>query len=781
MLNTEYISSKEKRRNRMISFDWEYLIPIILSFFISRASVVDGLTPFGIAFLSAYIFAGKSNIYIFISTILGTFSFHGMGGMDYMVVTTVMMILFNRVKSLSKFSDVKASAITGGAFVFIKALYSLIFSHVFIYDLLIIFLEGLIVFTLTYVFSHSITSKYHEKVHTSERVICTFITLALLFSGLNELSIYGVDIKNVISILTIIYLAYSQGAFIGSAVGITLGIISYTANPEMPFILAIYGLAGLLAGVFKELGKTGSILGFLLGNAIISFYINGYGISFINLRELILSIVAFLILYKPLDKRLPGYVESITKQKKEKSYSYRKDEMTINKLIEVSEVFDEIGQTFKKSVENSKGYDAGEVYELINDVANSVCSNCGMRKFCWEKKFYATYHSMFDVISLLEEKVSLTDDNLPKSIREYCINKDTVKKELRSHFEMLRINNMWKNKIVQNRLLVSEQLEGISKIMKDMVKDIYINPTFKEDMEEMIYESLKENRVDVSDVVVAELEKDDIEIYIEIDKAYKETNNKERIKRIASDTVGMPLSGEYNISQSNNERQRFKLIRSNRYNALTEVISKPNYLNEVSGDNYTFGEGENAYFAAISDGMGAGKKANNESNVAINLLEKFLEAKFDKELTLKTINSILMLKSNDEIFTTFDISLMDLYTGKLQIIKTGAPATFIKKKDRVEIINSQSLPVGILKDVDFNIYEEYLEDGDIIIMMSDGVLEANEELENTERWMKGIIGHINSLNPKTIGEKIIKAAEDASGGKAKDDMTVLVTKVWKTI
>ena len=243
----------------------------------------------------------------------------------------------------------------------------------------------------------------------------------------------------------------------------------------------------------------------------------------------------------------------------------------------------------------------------------------------------------------------------------------------------------------------------------------------------------------------------------------------------------MPLKGNFTLSESMKDRQRFKFIRSNRYNALTEVSSKANYFNEISGDNYTFGEGENSYFVALSDGMGVGKKANNESSIAINLLEKFLEAKFDKELALKTINSILMLKSNDEIFTTFDISLLDLYSGKLQIIKTGAPATFIKRKDRVEMINSQSLPVGILKDVDFNVYEEYVEDGDIIIMMSDGILEANKDVDNVERWMKEVIGGIDSLNPKTISDTILDVAKKVSSNKAKDDMTVLVTKVWKTI
>jgi stage II sporulation protein E len=243
----------------------------------------------------------------------------------------------------------------------------------------------------------------------------------------------------------------------------------------------------------------------------------------------------------------------------------------------------------------------------------------------------------------------------------------------------------------------------------------------------------------------------------------------------------MPLKGEFNASRGEEGRQRFKFIKGNRYSALTEVVSIPNHMNKISGDNYTFGEGGNIYYSAISDGMGVGKKANSESNIAINLLEKFIEAKFDKELALKTINSILMLSSDHEMFTTFDISLIDLYSGKLQLVKTGAPATFVKKKDRVEVINSQSLPVGILEDVDFNVYEEYLEDGDIIIMVSDGVLDANEEIENSELWMKELISGIDSVNPRIIGEKILEAANEVCDFKPRDDMTVMVTKVWKTV
>ncbi len=280
-------------------------------------------------------------------------------------------------------------------------------------------------------------------------------------------------------------------------------------------------------------------------------------------------------------------------------------------------------------------------------------------------------------------------------------------------------------------------------------------------------------------MVVVELDENKLEIYIDVDKAYKEKNSQENIERIVTDTIGTPLKVDFVLDRPKNEGKRFKLIRSNRYSALTEVATRANDYNNISGDNYTFGEGDNNYFVALSDGMGTGKRAKDESNTAIELLESFLEAKFDKELTLKTINSILMLKSNDEIFTTFDISLLDLYSGKLQVIKMGAPATFIKRKNEVKIINYQSLPVGILKDVDFNIYEEYLEDGDIIIMMSDGVLEANRNIENVEKWMKDIIKSINSINPKVIADTILEVAKKISKNQIRDDMTVLVTKVWR--
>ena len=89
---------------------------------------------------------------------------------------------------------------------------------------------------------------------------------------------------------------------------------------------------------------------------------------------------------------------------------------------------------------------------------------------------------------------------------------------------------------------------------------------------------------------------------------------------------------------------------------------------------------------ALSDGMGSGLRAAKESKTTINLLENFFEAGFNKEIALKTINSILMLRSSDEMFSTIDLTIFDKYSGEAEFIKIGAVSTFIKTQGKVDVI-----------------------------------------------------------------------------------------------
>lgn len=776
MTKMESILSKSKWE---LGIDKYQISIMFIGFFLGRVNIIDRLTPFSIAFLAAYIISRDVSLGLLVSIVLGIFSFQGFNGAAYYVSAVIIYTLLQKAKEDREVTLIGSSLITGAVFTVIKVLFILIVGRVFIYDLFLAIFEGILIFTMTYIFSFSIPIEGLSKQKmTNEKIICSFITLALILAGFNDLFLFGISLKNIISVVIIIYLSYNQGVLMGVTSGVVLGLVSYISHTEMPFIIAILGVSGLLAGLFNELGKAGSILGFILGNGIISFYLNGLGTSFIDYKELLIAGVLFLGLSYYYEEDINKIF--IPESDLRGEYEDRKAEVIVKKLNKMVDLFHSLSQTFKETINDVDSHSNIEVYSLIDGVINNTCTDCSNHEQCWKENYYTTYHKVFNLIALMESNLG-NEDRLKTEIEEFCIGEGKLIVNLKEAYQLFVNNEIWNKKLNEQRILVADQLKGLGHVIEKISKDMYTNPIFNVELEQILLKELKNLRIGVQDITVAELEKDNIEILVDFNKEYNINENIERVRGIVSNSLGYPLSSNYIYSNDKNRSKTFKLIRSNTFQSLTKVCSTSNSEGCISGDNYTFGEVDNISFVAISDGMGIGKKADVESSTAINLLEKLMEANFDKEMAIKTINSVLRTKSNDEIFTTMDMGFVDLYSGKLQMIKAGSPATFIKKKDRVEVVNSQCLPIGILKDIDFKIYEENLEDGDLIIMMSDGVLDSNREVDNSEKWMEKVIMDIKAINPQFIADEILNIAHFMSGDKIKDDMTVMVTKVWKSV
>ena len=182
---------------------------------------------------------------------------------------------------------------------------------------------------------------------------------------------------------------------------------------------------------------------------------------------------------------------------------------------------------------------------------------------------------------------------------------------------------------------------------------------------------------------------------------------------------------------------------------------------------------------AISDGMGSGKEALKASKTAITMLEKLLSSGFEKDTSLRLINSTLSAISKEDMYATLDIAVLDLYAGNLEFIKNGACPTFVKNKRNVQILKSIALPSGIIDDIDLVVYDRDLQDGDIIVMCTDGILDSSEEYTNKELWLKFLLEEIETDDVQKIADIILQEAIDNNYGIPKDDMTVMVAKIKK--
>lgn len=174
-----------------------------------------------------------------------------------------------------------------------------------------------------------------------------------------------------------------------------------------------------------------------------------------------------------------------------------------------------------------------------------------------------------------------------------------------------------------------------------------------------------------------------------------------------------------------------------------------------------------------------GEQANKSSKTVIQMLEKMLTTGFNKDVSIGLINSAINLNSNEETYATIDISVIDLVNGNIEFVKNGACPTFIKTNKNVEVVKAVSFPAGMLEKIDLVVYDKDLKENDIIIMCTDGILEANAEYENKELWLKDLIERLETDDIQKIANIIMQEAIDCNFGIAKDDMTVIVAKIVK--
>jgi stage II sporulation protein E len=200
----------------------------------------------------------------------------------------------------------------------------------------------------------------------------------------------------------------------------------------------------------------------------------------------------------------------------------------------------------------------------------------------------------------------------------------------------------------------------------------------------------------------------------------------------------------------------------------------------VSGDNYTVLEAEKGRVTVmLSDGTGSGEKADRESGKVLDLMEKMLEAGYGTDTAINMVNTALFAAGEDDNHPTLDICDIDLYTGNCELRKVGGAVTFLKRPEEVERLITGNLPLGVFQQVEIQPVCKMLQDGDYLIMVSDGVVDAFGGENDAELMLDAVAG-VQDSNPGEIADRLLRIAIRAGGGRIRDDMTVGVIGIWET-
>lgn len=197
----------------------------------------------------------------------------------------------------------------------------------------------------------------------------------------------------------------------------------------------------------------------------------------------------------------------------------------------------------------------------------------------------------------------------------------------------------------------------------------------------------------------------------------------------------------------------------------------------VCGDTFSFTNyNRKRAVMLLSDGMGVGENACKNSQRLIESFEAMMEAGIREEYALEILHNALLIRENND-FSTLDVSVISLQTGMLKMLKAGGAATFIRHGQSVERILPDSLPPGCMTDQRFDLKYKKLYNGDMVIMVSDGMLDF-ENTGETSLKIETILENIHTNNAQTFAERLLEAIP-VPGSGYDDDRTVLVAAVWE--
>lgn len=343
-----------------------------------------------------------------------------------------------------------------------------------------------------------------------------------------------------------------------------------------------------------------------------------------------------------------------------------------------------------------------------------------------------------------------------------------------------RQNLLAERRLWENRQIICGHLTEMAKIMTEIACEVLCFVPMEEKKKRTIVNALREEGIRAENICYLPQSKGRQAVVLTLSTEKRGGFSAEE----AADMVSVLLDKRLQLSVSSpclieKEAHSFILEEEADFLVLTGFSRAVKENETISGDNFAVLEAEKGRITVmLSDGTGSGEQAGKDSERVLDLMEKLLEAGYGTDAAINMVNTSLFAAGEDQNHPTLDICDIDLYDGSCRLQKIGGAVTFLKREHKVEQLKSGTLPLGIFQQVEVQPIDRRLRDGDYLIMVSDGVIDAlgNRDYENT---LEEVISEIQEQNPGEIAEKLLRTVVCAGGGHISDDMTVGVIGVWE--
>lgn len=786
------IMEKENQKVNVFSkvFDVKNIVIYIISFMLSMVGLGGEFSVFSISMLGACLASSVPALGVILVSLMGNLVKYGVGGaLGYFLTALVLVAILFLFKPRYNERERNEKIRMGKQVLFsilIIQMVKLGISGFTIYDILSSITLSIIGFVFYKIFVNStlvLQEFWTRRAFTIEELIGASLLLAISVGAFGEWNIFGFGIKNILSILIVMILGWKNGVLVGTTAGVTIGVTLGVITGSEPIMIAAYAISGMMAGVLNRFGKIGVVVGFTLGNVILAYVSNGYTIELILFKEILIASIGLLAVPNHIHIELEEFIGKTKLLPVTPDRALTRSKEVADNLNHVSEAIQEMATSYHQ-VENTS-YEANKQIFITELLSNLEPYQDNM---LYEDMADTEGKIVDEIFKYLLDKQELNRQALLETFAKgnsYIVGfEDTdisqyLEQNLSQMIHMINVSYkvaktdfIWQKRVEENQKNMGKQLDSVSKAIQKMAKgienDIENEVQYQKQKTEII-ELLKQKSILIQDLSIKKEGRYMLELYV---NEILETSKIEIIEKIISQVLAERIV----LHEETSIGKKLNFLSDDKYIMAIATGESTKSKSESSGDsmlNIRLKDGK--YLVAISDGMGTGKKAKQSSTQSLRMLENLLLSGFDKTISLDLINTTLM-NQNSETFATLDIAIIDLYEGNIEFIKSGACPTYIKNKKKVQMIKSNSLPTGMVEANHIQTFDKDIVSDDIMLMCSDGILDANIEYKNKELWIKYMLEDIETNNTKKIADLILNEAIDNQFGNIKDDMSIMVCK-----
>lgn len=619
----------------------------------------------------------------------------------------------------------------------------------------------------------------------AEKVFCIALLLTSLVAGAGQIRWGMLSPGGMLAGFVVITAGYVGGAGLGAAAGAVMGVLPglvYTVAPAAP---GAFAFAGFLGGLARGLGRVGAIGGFMLANTLLTVYLGSdLGVAG-ALAETAGAALVFMLVPAPVLNGLREYLPSMGLfVAAQRPAAGRKEKDAAEKIRRWGAVFEEISRACDQVGVAVEPEQKSEDRRLIfSDLQNMVCAGCVLQRVCWERELSHTTRFLERCLEIVSSNGRVETENLDENLRRRCSRARELVMCLNCLYRLRRMNRFWENRMQESRRLASEQLRGMHGVIEQLARNVEAESEPWYRLAEYYKQELKHSGVSVVSLALYPCSRG-CEVEVTMPACNGEKKCVYDVAPLLSRLSGDNLSpaGLDCVHTGEDDFCSFRLYPGLKFRFRLGVAGCAGKGNAVSGDNYAvlpLNDGRLAIM--LSDGMGSGPAASAESRAALTLLQRMLQAGFGRDVAIGTLNSLMMRRAPEENFATVDMCVADLYAGKAEIVKIGAPPGFLVRQNRVEVIRASSLPVGIVDEIDIFSVSREIKSKDMLVMVTDGVIDAYRETGDGEEWISSVLREIIDMPPREVADLILRLARSGTGEgrRPPDDMTVLVARVDK--